>query len=82
MLEDLFYYLSFQKDFLTISVFKVFNLSFLLFSQTCHDNEASEKQHYDDDDDHNCELMIIIRNINIIVIVERIMLKKQYKYDL
>lgn len=75
MLEDLFYYLSFQKDFLTISVFKVFNLSFLLFSQTCHDNEASEKQHYDDDD-HNCELMIIIRNINIIVIVERIMLKK------
>lgn len=57
-------------------MFKVFNLSFLLFSQTCHDNEASEKQHHDDDDDHNCELMIIIRNINIIVIVERIMLKK------
>lgn len=55
-------------------MFKVFNLSFLLFSQTCHDNEASEKQHHDDD--HNCELMIIIRNINIIVIVERIMLKK------
>lgn len=55
-------------------MFKVFNLSFFLFSQTCHDNEASEKQHHDDDD-HNCELMIIIRNINIIVIVERIMLK-------